>query len=377
MSKLLGIGVGALALVVLFSLSAGGWGANAHRVINRTTVRHLPGQMMLFIQDSLLFETHSVDADNRRVSGDTSMFAEAPRHFIDIDDYPNFHNLPRTLDSVIVMYGWERAKNNGTVPWATIWNYDSLVAQLRRSDWTTAKLTASDLGHYVGDAHQPLHVTKNYDGQLSGNSGIHSRYESTMLSSTYYLSALYIVPDSVRYIADRINYVFDYLFHSNSVIDTIFHGDTYGKAASGGAYNSTYYAELWNHTRVMTLDQMQRGTKALASLWYSAWVDAGLIVVTGVPPATGAKLAEFHLAQNFPNPFNPITTISYALPVGGTVMLKVFSLDGREVGTLAQGNQSAGEHRMQFDASHLASGVYVCRLQLGGFAQSRKLVLVK
>ena len=376
MRKLL-VGIGSLALVFLLWLSAGGWGSNAHRFINRTTVRHLPGQMILFIQDSSFFELHSTDADQRRNSQDTSMFAEAPRHFIDIDDYPDFHNLPRSFDSVIALYGWARVKANGTVPWATIWNYDSLVAQLARGDWTKATLTASDLGHYVGDAHQPLHVTKNYDGQFTNNNGVHSRYETTMLSSTYYLSALYIVPDSVRYIGGRINFVFDYLFHSNSLIDTIFHGDTYAKAASGGAFNTTYYAELWNRTRVITLDQMQRGTKALASLWYSAWVDAGLIVVTGVPPAGATRPAEFHLAQNFPNPFNPTTTISFSLPVGGTVMLKVFSLDGQEVATLAQGNQSVGEHRVQFDASHLASGVYVCRLQLGGFVQSRKLLLVK
>jgi hypothetical protein len=370
------IGIGSLVLVAFLSLSAGGWGWDAHRFINRTAVYHLPNQMLLFIQDSSFFSLHSIDAD-QRVNGDTSLFAERPRHFIDIDDYPNFHSLPRTLDSVIALYGWERVKNNGTVPWATIWNYDSLVAQLARGDWPKATLTASDLGHYVADAHQPLHVTKNYNGQFTNNTGIHSRYESTMLSPTYYLSALSIVPDSVHYIADRINYVFDYLFHSNTLIDTIFNGDTYGKAASGGAFNSTYYAELWNRTRVMTLDQMQRGTKSLASLWYTAWVDAGLIILTGVPSAGATRPAEFRLEQNFPNPFNPTTTIAYSLPVGGTVFLKVFSLDGREVATLVGENQSAGEHRAAFDASHLASGVYIYRLQLGTFAQTKKLLLLK
>ena len=371
------IGTASLGLVVFLSLSAGGWGSNTHRFINRTTVRHLPNQMMLFVQDSSYFETHSVDADNRKIPGDTSMFAEAPRHFIDIDDYPDFHNLPRAFESVVALYGWQRVKSNGTVPWATIWNYDSLVAQLTRGDWMKAKLTASDLGHYVGDSHQPLHVTINYDGGLSGNNGIHSRYESTMLSPTYYLSSLFIVRDSVQYISDRINYVFDYLLHSNSLIDTIFHGDTYAKSLSGGSYNSTYYSALWDRTRVITLDQMQRGTKALANLWYSAWVDAGLIVPTGVLSDGNARPENFQLAQNYPNPFNPTTTISYSLPVGGTVFLKVFSLDGREVATLVNENQSVGEHKIQFHAAGLASGVYVYRLQMGGFVQARKLLLLK
>lgn len=369
--------VGILIIMAVLYLDAFGWGANGHRFINRNSVYHLPGQMQLFIQDSSFFAQHASDADARVNSTDTSMYAEAPRHYLDIDDYPNFHNLPRSLDTLIALYGWERVKNNGTLPWATVWNMDSLVSQLRRGDWTHAYLTASDIGHYAGDAHQPLHNTKNYNGQYSNNYGIHSRYESTMLSPTYYLSQLYIVPDSVRYISDRINFIFEYILHSNSLVDTVLHGDTYAKLASGGQYNSLYYAELWNRTRAMTLDQMQRATETLGSLWYTAWVDAGLIVPTGVEVPMPTKAAEFSLAQNFPNPFNPSTTISYALPVGGTVFLKVFSLDGREVATLVRENQSVGEHAIAFDASHLASGVYIYRLQLGGFVQAKKLLLLK
>jgi hypothetical protein len=197
-----------------------------------------------------------------------------------------------------------------------------------------------------------------------------------MLSPTYYLSQLYIVPDSVHYVSNRIDFIFDYILHSNSVVDTVLHGDTFAKIASGGQYNSVYYAELWNRTRTMTLDQMERGTKALADLWYTAWVDAGLIVTDMEPPAAPIP-SQFELAQNYPNPFNPTTTISYSLPVGGTVFLKVFSLDGREVATLVSENQSVGEHSVAFDASRLASGVYIYRLQLGGFAQTKKLLLLK
>ena len=372
---------GLLILVAAFHITANGWGWDAHRFINKKAVYHLPNQMMLFIQDSSFFSLHSIDADQRRITGDTSLFAEAPRHFMDIDDYPNFQNLPRTLDSVIALYGWERVKQNGTSPWATVWNYDSLVAQLRRGDWASATLTASDIGHYVGDAHQPLHNTKNYNGQYTNNSGIHSRYETTMLSSTYYLSALSITPDSVRYVADRINYVFDYVLHTNSLVDTVLHGDTYAKAVSGwngsGTAPAAYYNALWLKTRVVTLDQMQRGTLALASLWYSAWVDAGLIVLTGVPADGATHPTEFQLAQNYPNPFNPSTTISYRLPVGGTVFLKVYSLDGREVRTLVGENQSAGDHHVIFDGSNLASGAYIYRLQMGGFTQARKLLILK
>ncbi len=263
------------------------WGGSVHQFVNRKSVYHLPPAMSAFIQDSTTFASHASDADNRKDPSDTSLYAESPRHYIDLDDYPDFLNLPHSMDSVIALYGWERVKDNGTLPWATLWFYDSLVVQLRRGDWGTAVQTASDLGHYVADAHQPLHATKNYNGQLTGNYGIHSRYESTMLSSQYYLSALYVIPDSVHYISDRTGYVFDYINHSTSLADSIMHGDNAAKAASGwngsGSPPPSYYTALWQYTGAMTIEQVQRATKSLANLWYSAWVDAGLFANLPAP----------------------------------------------------------------------------------------------
>jgi hypothetical protein len=191
---------------------------------------------------------------------------------------------------------------------------------------------------------------------------------------------LYITPDSCRYIANTLDYAFDFIYHSNGLVDSVIRGDAYAKSVSGwngsGTPPASYYAALWSYTGPLTLDQMQSATQDLASMWYTAWVDAGLII-TGVTPPAVTVPSDFQLAQNYPNPFNPTTTISYSLPVGGTVFLKVYSLDGREVATLVQENQSVGEHAVRFDASHLASGVYIYRLQLGGFAQTRKLVLLK
>ena len=373
-----------VAVIAVFVYGeASGWGSNGHAFINRKVVYHLPNQMMLFIQDSSFFAQHASDPDARRSSDTvTTLYAEAPKHFMDIDDYPNFRNLTRNLDSLVMMYGLSRVKNNGTNPWATVWNYDSLVAQLQRGDWTKAKLTAADLGHYVGDAHQPLHNTKNYDGQYTNNSGVHSRYESTMLTTTYYLNSLYITPATVHYVADRINFVFDYVLHTNGYVDTVLQADTYAKVTSGwnGSGNppASYYNALWSRTRDITLEQMQRATLDLGSLWYSAWVDAGLISLTGVLPNASTTPAEFSLGQNYPNPFNPSTTISYYLPVGGTVSLKIYSATGQEVVALVQENQSAGQHTAQFIApGSISSGVYLYRLRLGNFSQTKKFVLLK
>lgn len=86
---------------------------------------------------------------------------------------------------------------------------------------------------------------------------------------------------------------------------------------------------------------------------------------------------EYSLRQNYPNPFNPSTTISYSIPGEAFVQLKIYDMLGREVSTLINGVQARGEHKVQFNASNLPSGIYVCSLQSGRFKESRKLMLLK
>ncbi len=85
----------------------------------------------------------------------------------------------------------------------------------------------------------------------------------------------------------------------------------------------------------------------------------------------------FALYQDYPNPFNPTTVISYQLPVSSVVTLKVYDVLGREVKTLVSERQTAGIHSITFNAGNLPSGVYFYRLQAGSFTQTRKLTLIK
>ncbi len=98
---------------------------------------------------------------------------------------------------------------------------------------------------------------------------------------------------------------------------------------------------------------------------------------TSISDETNTRPTGFELKQNFPNPFNPMTVISYQIPVSGDVSLKVYDMLGREVATLVDSRQSAGTYQVEFDASRLASGVYLYRLITGEFVQTRQMVLVK
>ncbi len=87
--------------------------------------------------------------------------------------------------------------------------------------------------------------------------------------------------------------------------------------------------------------------------------------------------AEYRLEANYPNPFNPSTTITYALPSATKVSLTIYNALGQQVATLVNADMAAGTHTVSFDASHLSSGLYMYRIQAGDFVQVRKMLLVK
>jgi Secretion system C-terminal sorting domain/S1/P1 Nuclease len=363
-----------LPLIVL-AFVALGWGTVGHLFINTHAVDNLPSSMQVFINARSYFGAHASDADNRKSKDPT----EAPKHFIDIDWYPAFQNLTPNVDSLVALYGASRVTTNGILPWATVQTYDSLVASLKRGEIARAESIAADLGHYVGDGHQPLHVALNYDGQLTGNDGVHSRYETTMINT--YAAQLSVTPVPALYVPNRFAYVMAYLLTSNSLSDSVIQADNGAKSVSGwngsGSIPAAYTAELWNETRSLTLREMQGATVALADLWYSAWVDAGLIVSSAAQAQGRTLPSEFGLAQNYPNPFNPSTNIRYRLAGPGRVTLTVYSVSGAVVATLVSGVRPAGDQEVRFDASGLSSGVYIYRLQQGILSDTRKMLLVR
>jgi hypothetical protein len=117
------------------------------------------------------------------------------------------------------------------------------------------------------------------------------------------------------------------------------------------------------------------GNGVTVSSGYSAF---GKGSMTSVSPLPVIVPVEFALYQNFPNPFNPSTTILFTVPVREETTLKVYNILGQEVSVLFNGIAEAGEyHRITFDASRLASGIYFARVQSGGKTLLKKMTLLK
>lgn len=86
---------------------------------------------------------------------------------------------------------------------------------------------------------------------------------------------------------------------------------------------------------------------------------------------------EFSLSQNYPNPFNPTSTIEFTLPESANVVLEVYNINGQLVSTLVDSRLNSGQHSVVFDASNLASGVYLYRIRAGNYMETRQMTLIK
>jgi len=160
--------------------------------------------------------------------------------------------------------------------------------------------------------------------------------------------------------------------------DTNLFAGTYG----GGVFLSSDNGTSWTtkstgltETRVMSL--ISYGESLFAGMVVNVWRRPLSEMITSVRDVTVQMPSEMRLDQNYPNPFNPSTTIRYALPMRTHVTLTVFNTLGQQVVTLVNESQDAGYHDVRFDGSGLASGVYFYRLQVGTYAETKKLLILR
>ena len=360
---------------VVFILLFAGWGGTGHKIINGQVTVCFPSSMNFPATWSPFLVAHASDPDNRKGSDPT----ESPRHFINIENYPEFVNgyINQSYDSNVTVHGSSWVIDQGIVPWAIMLWEDSLKRAFQQGNWTMAMQLSADLGHYVGDAHQPLHCTKNYDKDLFGKSGLHSRYETTLVGQ--YQNLIVYTNDSASYVSDINNYVFKFIYQSNKDVDTVQLADSIAHVFAGSTTGTVYLQKFWDGCGIQIIQLMKEASKSVADLIYTAWIDAG----SPNPYATSVNdkkisPSSFNLYQNYPNPFNPSTRIKYQVPRNSYVSLKVYNSLGQEAATLVNGMVNAGSYGVQLHSSDLSSGVYYYVMKAGeNFVQTKKMILLK
>ncbi len=263
-------------LGVSWPLPAYPWSGGAHVLINRAACTTLPEPLRrFFMRHQAFIGEHGKEPDT--VGTDQEKEAERIRHWFDLDELDRFpfHEIPRDREKALAKYGRKRLEGAGLLPWRTGELYRDLVEAMRASDWKRVPRIAAHLGHYVADGHQPLHTTTNHDGQLTGNRGIHTRFEDEMIRrhiAQYEDLAAFTQP--AQRATDPMAFTFDYLIDSYIWVDNLLRADTLASQGVPG-YGDAYYAALHVFAGKLAKLSMAQAATDLGSLWYSAWIEAG------------------------------------------------------------------------------------------------------
>ncbi len=229
---------------------------------------------------------HAIAADKKRYVDST----EAPHHFLNADHFGKnpFRLIPERWDDAVVKYSEDTLKKYGTVPWTIQYNYYKLVNAFKGHDTTGILIASANLGHYIADAHVPLHLTQNYNGQLTNQTGLHALWESRipeLFANNYNCYA-----GKARYIENPLKEAFIICRTSFNEVDSVLRVErllskTYppakkyamvmhGKKAIKD-YSAAYSLAYQQAMRGMVQRRMRSAVLAVGSYWYSAWVDAG------------------------------------------------------------------------------------------------------
>lgn len=266
------------------------WGFFGHIRINKMAVFTLPPGMIGFYKRYIDYVSeHAVDPDKRRYASK----GEAPRHYIDIDHYGNdtldpFEAVPIRWQDAIAKYTEDTLQAYGIVPWHINSMMYWLTDAFKDQNVERILYLSADLGHYVGDAHVPLHTTKNYNGQLTGQRGIHGFWESRIPE---------LVADDYDYFVGRaaylkspLEYAWSTVKESHAAVDSVlnferilndqFPSDQKYTYENRGASIMKQYSLDYTMAYNTMLDgmverRMRKAVISVGSMWYTAWLNAG------------------------------------------------------------------------------------------------------
>lgn len=264
------------------------WGFFAHKKINYYAVFLLPPQMLVLYKPNIDFLTeHAVDPDKRRYA----VAAEGPRHYIDIDhygDYP-YAGLPRKWNDAIARYGKDSLDAYGIVPWHIQVMLGRLTNAFKEKDFLGILKNSAEIGHYIADAHVPLHANSNHNGQYTNQRGIHGFWESRVPELLADKEFDFFIGKAI-YVENPGEFIWARVLESGKAADSVlrfekeltrqFRDDKKYAFEERDAmvvrqYSSAFTIAYNKKLNGMVERRMRLAISSVASFWYTAWVNAG------------------------------------------------------------------------------------------------------
>ena len=243
--------------------------------------------MVLYKPNIDFISEHSVDPDKRRYAVDE----EGPRHYIDIDRYGKFpfDSLPRKWDDAIAKYSLETLQKHGIVPWWVQTMQARLTAAFKEKNGAKILKLSAEIGHYISDAHVPLHASSNHNGQHTGQRGIHGFWESRVPELLAEKEWRFFI-GKAGYIKNVGEFIWKRVLESAAAADTVLQvekkltekfspDNKYAFENRNGKiirqYSSAFAIQYNQQLNGMIERRMRQSVYAVASFWYTAWVNAG------------------------------------------------------------------------------------------------------
>jgi len=276
------------SVVILAGIVCSSWGFLGHRTIHQLAVYELPPSMRYFFHSNINeIVKKSVRPDQRR----NEDREEAPKHYIDLELYGDSAawKMPLLWKDALKKYGKDSLTKCGYVPYYVVTMKERLTQAFRNGNKDSILFYAIDLGHYISDAHVPLHVSENYDGQLTGQKGLHALWESMIPEieiQQYDLrgrhKAKYLkhperaIWKAVRQSQKLLHDVFE---EEKAVTRSFTQEEKYRVQMRNGREYKSYtsaFAKAYSAKLGKTINErLISSANLVADFWYTSWVDAG------------------------------------------------------------------------------------------------------
>lgn len=274
--------------LLLCPIRAWCWGFYAHERINELAVYLLPpGMQGLYRTQQDYLRRHATDPDKRRYA----VPEEAPRHYIDLDRYGTypFDSLPRNWDQAVIRYTEDSLQKHGIVPWWLEIMRNRLIKAFREKNIPKILQTSAEIGHYLADAHVPLHACSNHNGQYTDQRGIHGLWESRipeLLAETqwnFWIGHAQYIERTADYFWARVlesAQASDSVLRIERILNANFRTDhKYAFEERNGKlvrqYATAYALTYDSLLKGMVERRMRQSIYSIASLWFTCWVMAG------------------------------------------------------------------------------------------------------